>query len=78
MALVLTGLGTPIADVVLEVSLLDELLDLILKGDAFFRGVADIPVVSVVLILVPLRVVSNQVTCIRPCAPWSRIHPHVT
>ena len=51
--LVLAGLGAPIADVVLEVSLSDELLNLILEDDAFFRGVADISVVSTVLALVP-------------------------
>ena len=54
LVLVLVGLGAPVADVVLEVSLSDELLNLVLEGDAFFRGVTDIPVVSVVLILVPL------------------------
>ena len=52
--LVLAGLSAPIADVVLEVSLSDELLNLDLEGDAFFRGVTNIPVVSTVLILVPL------------------------
>ena len=54
LALVFARLGTLIADIVLEVSLSDELLNLVLEGDAFFRGVADISVVSVVLILVPL------------------------
>ena len=54
LALVLSGLGDPVADVVLEVSLSDELLNLILEGNAFFRSVADIHVVSAVLILVPL------------------------
>ena len=54
LALVFAGLGALIADIVLEVSLSDELLNLVLEGDTFFHSVADIPVVSVVLILVPL------------------------
>ena len=54
LTLVLAGLGAPIADVVIEVSLSDELLNLVLEGDAFYRGVAEIPVVSTILILVPL------------------------
>ena len=58
LALVLTGLGGPVADVVLKVSLSDELLNLVFEGDAFFRGMADIPMVSAVLILVPLLAVS--------------------
>ena len=57
-ALVLVGLSAPVADVVLEISLSDELLNLIFKGDAFFRGVADISVKPIVFILVPLRAVS--------------------
>ena len=58
LALVLARLGTPIVDVVREVTLSDELLNLVLEDDAFFRGVAGIPVVSTILILVLLRAVS--------------------
>ena len=58
LALVIAGLGALVADVVLEVSLSNELLDLVLEGDAFFRGVVDIPVLSTVLILVLVRAVS--------------------
>ena len=54
LTLVLTGLGAPVADVVLELSLSDELFNLVFEGNAFFHGVADIPVVLAVLILVPL------------------------
>ena len=44
LELVLVGLGTTVADVILEVSLSDELLNLVFEGDAFFRGVADVSV----------------------------------
>ena len=64
------GLGTPVADVVLEVSLSDELLNLVLEGDAFFHGVADISVKLLVFILVPLRAIS-------PHQIWSFIHARV-
>ena len=57
LVLVLARLGAPVADVVLEVPISNE-LNLILQGDAFFFGVADISVVSVVLALVPFRAVS--------------------
>ena len=57
LALVLIGLGAPIADIVLEVSLSDKLHNLIFKDDAFFRGVADISVKLTVFILIPLRAV---------------------
>ena len=56
--LVLVGLGAPIADVILEVSLSDELLNLVFEGDAFFRGVADVSVKSAIFILVLLRAAS--------------------
>ena len=58
LSLVLMGLGAPVTDVVLEVSLSDEFLNLVLEGDAFFRRVADIPVVLAIIVLVPLRAVS--------------------
>ena len=38
--MVLVGLGAPVVDVVLEISLSDKLLNLVFEGDAFFRGVA--------------------------------------
>ena len=56
--LILAELGNPVADVVLEVSLSDELLNFVLEGDAFFSGVADISVVSAVLALVFFQAVS--------------------
>ena len=34
--LVLVGLGAPVVDVVLEISLSDELLNLVFEGDDFF------------------------------------------
>ena len=52
------GLGAPVMDVILEVSLSDELLNLVFEGDAFFHGVANVSMKSIVFILVPLRAVS--------------------
>ena len=49
---VLVGPGAPVADIVLEVPLSDEFFDLVLKCDAFFSGMANILMVSVVLVLV--------------------------
>ena len=56
--LVLVGLGALVADVILEVSLSDELLNLVFEGDAFFHGVDDVSMKSAVFILVSLRTVS--------------------
>ena len=56
--LVLEGLGALIADVVLEVPFSDEFFDLILERDAFFGGVANISVISAVLVLVSFGAVS--------------------
>ena len=42
LVLVITRLGSPIVDVVLEVSIADELLNLIFKHDALICSVADI------------------------------------
>ena len=56
--LVLIGLGAPVADIVLEVPLSDEFFNLILECDAFFCGVANIWVISAVLVLVSFRAVS--------------------
>ena len=50
--LVLAGLGAPVADVVLEVPLSDEFLDLIIECNTFFCGVANISVISAVVVLV--------------------------
>ena len=58
LALVLVGFGALVVDIILEVSLSNELLNLFFEGNAFFRGVADILVVSTLLILVLLRAVS--------------------
>ena len=58
LALFLVWLSAPVADVVLEISLSDEFLNLVLEGNAFFCRVVDIPVVSVILVLIPLRAVS--------------------
>ena len=57
---ILAGLDVPVADVVLKIPLSDEFFDLVLVCDAFFYGVANILVISVVLILVSLRVVSQH------------------
>ena len=51
---VLAGLGTPVADVVLEVPISDEFFNLILECDTFFDDVANISMVSAVLVLVSL------------------------
>ena len=54
LTLIVTQLGASIADIVSEVSFSDEFLDLILKHDALLRGMADVPVISTVFILIPL------------------------
>ena len=56
--LVLAGLGALVADVVLEVLFSDEFFDLILDRNAFFCGVANISVISIVLVLVSFRTIS--------------------
>ena len=56
--LVLVGLGAPVADIVLEVTFSNEFFNLIFECDAFFCGVANTSVISVVLVLVSFRVVS--------------------
>ena len=60
LVLVLVGLGAPVADVILDVSISDKLLNLIFEGDAFFCGMTDVFVKSVVFILVPFRAVSSH------------------
>ena len=57
--LVLLGLGAPVADIVLKVSFSDEFLNLILEANAFFHRVADISVVSTILVLVPLPCIES-------------------
>ena len=51
--LVIMWPGAPVADIISEVSLLDEFFNLILKRNAFFRGVTDISMVSAVFVLIP-------------------------
>ena len=70
LILVIMWLGASIADIILEVSLLDEFFNLILKRDALFRGVADISRESTVFVLIPLRAVS-------PHLIRSFVHVHV-
>ena len=50
LTLVLAELGAPVTDVVLEVPFLDEFFNLILECDAIFCGVANISVISAVLL----------------------------
>ena len=52
--------GPPIVAVVLEVLAANELLYLILEGDAFLSGVADVLVVLIVFALVPFGGVTMQ------------------
>ena len=57
LILVVLWPATPVTDIVPEVSFSDEFFNFILKRDAFFCSVADIPMESVVLVLIPLRAV---------------------
>ena len=50
----------PIVDVIMEVLAVNELLDLILEGDALLSGVTDVLVVQTVFVLVPLGAVCMQ------------------
>ena len=68
--LVLARLGAPVTDIVLEVPFSNEFFDLILKCDAFFCGVANIWVISEVLVLVSFGVVS-------PHRIWSLVDSRV-
>ena len=52
--------GPPIVDVILEVPATNELLDLIIEGDALLSGVTDVLVALTMFVLVPLGVVSTQ------------------
>ena len=52
--------GPPSIDVILEVLATNELLDLILEGDALRRGVTNVLVVPTVFVMVPLEAVSKQ------------------
>ena len=60
LVLVLAGLDAPVADLVLEVPLSDEFFNFILECDAFFCGVANISVISTILVLVSFRAVSSH------------------
>ena len=51
------GLGAPVADVIMEINLSNELFNLVLEDDAFFLGVADISMKSAIFIWVPLRAI---------------------
>ena len=50
----------PIVDVVLEVPAVNELIDLILGGDALLSGMTNVFVESAAFVLVPLGTVSTQ------------------
>ena len=52
LLLFLTGLGTPVGDIALEVPLSDEFFDLILECIAFFSVIANILMVPTVLVRV--------------------------
>ena len=52
--------GPLIIDIVLEVPMANELLDLILEGDALLNGITDAFVEPAVFVLVPLGTVSTQ------------------
>ena len=52
--------GPPVVDVILEVPAMNELLDLILEGDAFLSCVTDVLMVPTVFVLAPLKAVSIQ------------------
>ena len=58
LILVVLWHGASIADIVLEVSFLDEVFNLILERDALFCGVANISIISAVFVLIPLRALS--------------------
>ena len=50
--LVVAKLGTSVADIILEVSFSNELLNLIIEHDALLCGVADILVLSAIFVLI--------------------------
>ena len=52
--------GPSIVHVVLDVPVVNELLDLILKGDTLLNGVTGILVVPIIFVLVPLGAISAQ------------------
>ena len=54
LTLFVTRLDASIADIILEVSFSDEFLDLILEHDALLRGVANVLVISIIFVLIPL------------------------
>ena len=54
LTLVVARLGASIADINSEVPFSDEFLDLILEHDALLCGVADVLVIPVIFILIPL------------------------
>ena len=60
LTLVIARLGPSVTNVVPGVTVTDELLDLVFEHDALLCGMADIFVISAVLVLVSSRVVSSQ------------------
>ena len=52
--------GPPVVNVVLEVPMVDELLNFILKRNAFFYGVTNVLMVSTIFILIHLGAISTQ------------------
>ena len=66
--------GPPIVDVILEVAATNELLNLILEGDAFLNCVANVLVVPIIFVMVLLRAVSMQ--RVRPLKYPSLLHSH--
>ena len=52
LILVILWPGASVADIVPEVSFLDEFFSLILERDALFRGMADISMISAVFVLI--------------------------
>ena len=59
LTLVVVRLGASVVDVVSEIPITDEFFDLILECNAFFSGVADIYMISTILILVSFGVVPS-------------------
>ena len=59
LVLVVARLGASIVDVVLEIPFTDEFFDLILEHNALFSGMAEIFVISAILILISFGVVPS-------------------
>ena len=59
LALIVVRFGTFVADVVFEIPFTDEFFDFILEYNALFGGVADIFLISVILVQVSFGVVPS-------------------